>query len=311
MEHLLSVIIPAYNEEGMIETTAKTIADILNKENIHYEIIFVNDGSNDDTWQKINEAKACNNCIKGLCFSKNFGKEAAMLAGMNYSTGDCCVIIDCDLQHPPALIVQMYRLWEEGYEIIEAVKENRGKETLLHSIAAKGFYYVISRVTGIDLSKASDFKLLDRKAVNILINMREKNTFFRALSSWIGFKTTQIKFSVQERTVGKSKWSTMELIKYAISSVSSFSAAPMMFVALLGVVMLFGSAVLGCMTLYDKLIGKALEGFTTVIMIQLFIGSIVMISLGIIGYYISKIYEEVKDRPQYIVSKTCGGIDIK
>ena len=232
-----------------------------------------------------------------------------MFAGLSYAKGDCCVLIDCDLQHPPEKIVEMYGLWEQGYEVVEAVKADRGKESFLHRISAKCFYKLISKATNIDMSKASDFKLLDRKAVNALLLVKERNSFFRALSSWIGFKTTQIEFEVQERTVGKSKWSTWALVKYAISNITAFSAAPMQLVTVLGVVMLIASLVLGVEALYEKIIGVALDGFTTVILIQLFSGSIIMISLGIIGYYIAKIYEEIKKRPRYIVSEICGETD--
>ncbi|MEE1313779.1 MAG: glycosyltransferase family 2 protein [Lachnospiraceae bacterium] len=306
MDPLLSVIIPVYNEEDLIEEAANTIADLLEASNIIHEIIFVNDGSEDASWKKIQEESEENSNIRGICFSRNFGKEAAMFAGMYHAEGDCCVIIDCDLQHPPEKIIEMYRLWEDGYEIIEAVKADRGEESTFHAMGARCFYAIISKVMNVDMSRASDFKLLDRKAMMILLNMKEKNAFFRALSSWIGFRTAQIEFDVQERTAGKSKWSTKSLMKYAISNVSAFSAAPMQIVTLLGALMLVASIVLGCISLYQKLAGIALEGFTTVIIIQLFTGSIIMISLGIIGYYISKIYEEIKDRPRYIVRETCG-----
>ena len=303
---MVSVVIPAYNEEGMIAKTAATISAILTDAAIDYELIFVNDGSRDSTWDRIRKAAGENPAVRGVCFSRNFGKEAAMFAGMYYAKGACCVVIDCDLQHPPEKIVEMYRLWEQGYEIIEAVKTDRGKESFLHTLSARCFYKIISEVTGIDMSRASDFKLLDRKAVNVLLNMKEKNAFFRALSSWIGFRTTQVEFEVGERTVGESKWSTWSLIRYAVSNVTAFSAAPMQIVTVLGILMLCASLVLGVISLYQKFMGTALGGFTTVIIIQLFTGSIIMISLGIIGYYISKIYEEIKGRPRYVVSETCG-----
>ncbi len=303
---MVSVVIPAYNEEGMIAKTAATISAILTDAAIDYELIFVNDGSRDSTWDRIRKAAGENPAVRGVCFSRNFGKEAAMFAGMYYAKGACCVVIDCDLQHPPEKIVEMYRLWEQGYEIIEAVKTDRGKESFLHTLSARCFYKIISEVTGIDMSRASDFKLLDRKAVNVLLNMKEKNAFFRALSSWIGFRTTQVEFEVRERTVGESKWSTWSLIRYAVSNVTAFSAAPMQIVTVLGILMLCASLVLGVISLYQKFMGTALGGFTTVIIIQLFTGSIIMISLGIIGYYISKIYEEIKGRPRYVVSETCG-----
>lgn len=303
---MVSVVIPAYNEEGMIAKTAATISAILTDAAIDYELIFVNDGSRDSTWDRIRKAAGENPAVRGVCFSRNFGKEAAMFAGMYYAKGACCVVIDCDLQHPPEKIVEMYRLWEQGYEIIEAVKTDRGKESFLHTLSARCFYKIISEVTGVDMSRASDFKLLDRKAVNVLLNMKEKNAFFRALSSWIGFRTTQVEFEVRERTVGESKWSTWSLIRYAVSNVTAFSAAPMQIVTVLGILMLCASLVLGVISLYQKFMGTALGGFTTVIIIQLFTGSIIMISLGIIGYYISKIYEEIKGRPRYVVSETCG-----
>ena len=303
---MVSVVIPAYNEEGMIAKTAATISAILTDAAIDYELIFVNDGSRDSTWDRIRKAAGENPAVRGVCFSRNFGKEAAMFAGMYYAKGACCVVIDCDLQHPPEKIVEMDRLWEQGYEIIEAVKTDRGKESFLHTLSARCFYKIISEVTGIDMSRASDFKLLDRKAVNVLLNMKEKNAFFRALSFWIGFRTTQVEFEVRERTVGESKWSTWSLIRYAVSNVTAFSAAPMQIVTVLGILMLCASLVLGVISLYQKFMGTALGGFTTVIIIQLFTGSIIMISLGIIGYYISKIYEEIKGRPRYVVSETCG-----
>lgn len=309
MGKLLSVIVPAYNEEKMIGQAAEKIAGVLREAGICHEIIFVNDGSKDTTWEKINEAAANDSCIKGLCFSRNFGKEAAMFAGMYYAAGDCCVILDCDLQHPPEKIVEMYRLWEEGYEVIEAVKTDRGKENIFHAAAANCFYYVIGRITGFDMSRSSDFKLMDRKAVNVLLNMREKNAFFRALSSWIGFKTAQVEFQVQERMTGETKWSTTALVKYAISNISAFSAAPMQVVTLLGIITLCASVILGFVTMHDWVTGVAPEGFTTVVIVQLFTGSVIMMSLGIIGYYISKIYEEVKKRPKFIVRETCGDIE--
>lgn len=303
---MVSVIIPAYNEEAMLEKTASVISGILTDANIPYELIFIDDGSRDSTWEKIALSSEKVPGVRGIHFSRNFGKEAAIMAGLTESVGDCCVVIDCDLQHPPEKIVEMYRLWEQGYEIIEGQKSSRGTEGKLHTFAAKTFYSLISSATGIDMANASDFKLLDRKAVNVLINMQEKNAFFRALSSWIGFKTTRVEFDVRDREAGESKWSTRSLIKYAITNISSFSTAPMQIVTVLGVIMFVLSLILGSVSLIQKLCGQALEGFTTVILILLFSSSIIMISLGIIGYYIAKIYEEIKGRPRYIISAACG-----
>jgi len=303
---MLSVIIPAYNEEENIPRAVKEIGGVLAEEGIAHELIFIDDGSKDATWEKIKAESAKRRTVRGVHFSRNFGKESAIYAGLEAAEGDCAAVIDCDLQHPPEKLVEMYRLWEDGYEVVEAVKKDRGKESAAHKAAAGCFYSIISKVTGIDMQRASDFKLMDRKVVLALLNIHEKNAFFRALSAWVGFKTTQVEFSVREREAGVSKWSTKSLIKYALTNITSFSTAPMQVVTFLGVVMFIVMLVFGIVSLVQKIMGTALGGFTTVILLLLFIGSIVMMSLGIIGYYIAKIYEEVKGRPRYIVSEECG-----
>lgn len=300
----LSVVIPAYNEEKMIPKTAETVSRILREQKIPYELVFVNDGSKDDTWHQIEEAAKRHPGIVGVHFSRNFGKEAAILAGLANASGDCCAVMDCDLQHPPETLVEMYRLWEQGYEVVEGVKHSRGEESALHRASAAAFYHIMTRTVKIDMSRASDFKLMDRKAVDALLAMPERNTFFRALSSWVGYQTTSVEFDVQERTEGESKWSTMSLIRYAIQNIIGFSTAPMQMVTVAGVLVLLFALVLGIQSLFRYFTGRAVEGFTTVILLILIIGSVIMISLGIIGYYIARIYEEVKGRPRYLISKT-------
>lgn len=303
---MLSIVIPSYNEQDNIERTFETIKEILDQKEIPFEIIFVDDGSKDQTYFRIvTLAQKCPQA-KGISFSRNFGKEAAIFAGLEVASGECCVIMDCDLQHPPIILPQMYRLWLEGYEVVEGIKSSRGKENPLHTLCANTFYRLISKATGIDMAKASDFKLLDRKAVNALLILPERAPFFRALSSWVGFKTTSLPFEVQERTIGTSKWSVFSLFKYAVQNITAFSGAPMQFVTLMGWIMFVASIALGAHSLYQYFTGVALEGFTTVILLQLIIGSVLMISLGIIGHYISRIYDEIKARPRYIISKRCG-----
>ena len=303
---MLSVVLPSYNEEEMVPVAARTVHEILAAEGIDHELLFVDDGSRDATWQRIREAAASVPAVRGVHFSRNFGKEAAIFAGLSKARGDCVAVIDCDLQHPPEKLVEMYRLWEQGFEVIEGVKSDRGKESVMHRFAAKTFYAIISRATGIDMSRASDFKLLDRKAVNVILTMREKRAFFRALSSWVGFRTTEVSYEVRERTAGESKWSTWSLMKYAVSNITAFTAMPLHLVTVFGVITLLTSVVLGIIALVQKIAGTALGGFTTVIILLLFLGSLIMISLGIIGYYVGNIYEEIKDRPRYIIADTCG-----
>lgn len=306
---MLSVILPSYNEEKMIAKATARMAEILQPEKIDYELLFIDDGSRDGTWAQINEAAEKDSHVVGVHFSRNFGKEAAMFAGLEQARGDCCVVIDCDLQHPPEKIVEMYRLWEQGYEVVEGIKEDRGEESGLHKFAANSFYGLISKATGMDMSSSSDFKLLDRKVVDTLNSLPERNVFFRALSFWVGYKKTSVSYCVQERTEGVSKWSTKSLIKYALTNISSFSSAPLHIVTVLGFIMLAVAFVLGIIALVQKISGVALGGFTTVILLLLFSASVIMISLGIIGYYIARIYDEIKGRPRYIISRTCGRED--
>lgn len=303
----LSVVLPAYNEEESVPLAADVIGNLLTQAGIDHELIFVNDGSRDHTWRAIQEAAARRPQVRGIRFSRNFGKEAAIFAGLAQAKGDCCVVLDCDLQHPPEKILEMYRLWQQGWQVVEGVKISRGKESPFHTLAAKTFYRFLSGATRIDMSHASDFKLLDRRAVDVLVAMREKNAFFRALSSWIGFDTAQVEFEVQPRAAGESKWSLRSLTRYAVTNLAAFSTAPLQIVTILGVLVFLCSLVLGCWSLWQKINGQALEGFTTVILLLLLIGSALMVCLGILGYYIAKIYEEIKDRPRYIVADDCGG----
>lgn len=300
---MLSVILPAYNEAQMIDAAMRRIHEILKEAKIPYEIIFVNDGSTDGTKEEIEKAANLNSRVRGLCFSRNFGKEAAIYAGLADAAGDCAVVLDCDLQHPPEKIVDMYRLWQDGYDVIEGVKKSRGKESKGHAFAVKGFYKMISKATGVDMENASDFKLLDRKAIDTLINIPEKNMFFRAMSSWIGFKTISVEYDVAERTAGTTKWSTKSLFRYALSNITSFTTAPMELVTILGVITFVTGLILSVVALVQKIRGVALGGFTTVIILLCIFSSIIMISLGIIGFYIAKIYDEVKGRPRYIISE--------
>ena len=229
-----------------------------------------------------------------------------MFAGLEQSRGDCVVVMDCDLQHPPEKIVDMYRLWEQGYEVVEGIKEDRGEESVFHKFASNSFYSLISRATGMDMGASSDFKLLDRKVVDTLNALPERNVFFRALSFWVGFKKAEVLYRVQERTEGESKWSTKSLIKYAVTNIASFSSAPLHIVTVMGVITLIVAVVFGVISLVQKIMGVAQPGFTTVILLLLLIGSFLMISLGIIGYYLARIYDEIKGRPRYIISRICG-----
>ena len=261
----------------------------------------------DGTWAEIEKAGKSYPNVTGVHFSRNFGKEAAVFAGLAQASGDVIAVMDCDLQHPPATLVQMYRLWQDGYEVIEGVKSDRGKEGAVHKKCAEFFYGIMTKATKVNMKDASDFKMIDRKAVDSILSMPERNMFFRATSSWVGFKTTSVRFEVQEREAGVSKWSPWSLVKYAFTNIVAFTTVPLQFVTVGGLICFLCSLALMIYSLVQYFGGRAVEGYTTLLLVLLLIGSAVMISLGIIGYYIAKIYEEVKHRPRYIVSKIIHG----
>lgn len=299
---MLSVVIPAYNEQDNIPVAAQRLGEILGSVT-DYELIFVDDGSKDNTWKIISELSVGDSRIRGLRFSRNFGKEGAIFAGLKASRGDCTAVIDCDMQHPPELLVKMYKAWQGGAEVVEAVKASRGKEGLLYKLFAKSFYRMMKKGANVDLDGASDYKLMDRRVVDALNSMPERLTFFRALSCWVGFRTERIEFNVAPRNAGSTKWSFKKLFSYAISSITSFTNLPMQIITVSGVLFFIFALILAIQTVANFLLGNAADGFSTVILLMLIIGSILMLGIGIIGYYLSKIYEEIKCRPRYIVAE--------
>jgi len=304
MRKLLSIIIPAYNEQDMLSIAYEEIKKVVSGLEADHEFIFIDDGSKDNTFTAIqNLVEQGNTDVHGISFSRNFGKEAAIFAGLKEAKGDCCIVMDCDLQHPASTIPEMYRLWTEGYDIVEGVKSSRGKESIIHKAMAKLFYSVITACANIDLADASDFVLLDRKAIDALVAMPESAPFFRGLSRWIGYKSIKVPFEVAERTIGETKWSTKGLIKYAIHNITIFSAEPLQIVTVMGMIFIIASIFIGGEALYTYITGSAKDGFTTVIILILLSSGIIMVSLGIIGVYLSQIYDEVKDRPRYIISR--------
>ncbi len=305
---LLSVVLPAYNEEQNIANTAAVLSKLFSENEIDYELVFISDGSKDNTYEEIRKVAAENPKVKGAEFSRNFGKEAGIFAGLELTTGDAVIVMDCDLQHPPSVIPRMWQLWQNGAEVVEGIKLSRGKETLGHKLSAGLFYKIMSKLIKMDMNASSDFKLLDRKVVDVLLSLPERNTFFRALSFWAGFQTESVQYEVQERQFGESKWSFWSLMKYAISNATSFSTLPLQLVTVMGVISILFSSVLAVQTLVRFLMGNAVEGFTTVILLILIIGGFLMLSLGIIGHYIARIYEEVKGRPKYIISKVTDNV---
>lgn len=302
---MLSVVIPAYREENAVPAAARETAQILRQAQIPYELIFVDDGSSDGTWQAIRAASREDACIRGLSFSRNFGKEAAILAGLEAARGECCAVMDCDLQHPPEKLPEMYRLWQEGWEVVNGVKTDRGRESGLRRLAARSFYRLMGRASGQDMSGASDFKLLDQRVVRALLSLPERRTFFRALAHWTGFRETELEFRVEERRAGKSHWSLCALVRYAASGIAGSTAAPLQIVTVLGCGALLLALVLGAVTLGEVLRGRTVSGARGVILLLLALGGCLMLSLGLMGYYLGRVFEEVQHRPRYLVARSC------
>lgn len=303
----ISVVIPAYNEGAGIESALETIAAILDAVVSDWEILVIDDGSLDDTFARVARASLENPRVKGVSLSRNFGKEAGLLAGLKYSRGRAVVVIDADLQHPPDLIPEMLRLWREGAKIVHAVKRNRDTDSLFKRLSAWGVNQLISKMGGINIHNSSDYKLLDREIVDILAyQLPERERFFRGLSSWVGFREEFIEFDVTERQESESKWSFWSLAELAITALTSFTSMPLRIVTFLGLATLVLGFGVASDALWSWHQGRAVSGFATIIITLLLIGSFIMISLGVIGEYIAKIYEEIKARPPYFVKTTVG-----
>lgn len=321
----LSIVIPVFEEEKTLEHTFSVIKPLAEQLTDNYEIVVVDDGSRDDSFQIISAWNSLDARIKGVRLSRNFGKEAALFAGLTKARGQIVITIDGDLQHPPEIIPDMVKKWRAGAAIVHGVKrERRGagtwsqqfkslfrperrEEGRLYQWAQFLFNWLFSRLAGFDMTGSSDFKLLDRRIVRILVNdLREYGRFYRGLSTWVGFKQEIIEFAVQPRTSGQSHWSTWALLRYAWKTITAFTALPLQVVPALGLLMLIVAILLSIQTLISKAIGHAVSGFATLEITLLFTGSLVMLGLGVIGQYLSQIYDELKRRPVFLIEDEIG-----
>ena len=305
---LLSIILPAHNEEGGIQHAVDEIGKVIQTCNIAYEFIVIDDGSRDNTYSKVCELiDQKNYVIKAIKFSRNFGKEAAILAGLKNAAGDIVITMDADLQHPPEIIPEMIQAWEQGAHIVSAVKENRSQDRFIARFRAGIFNGILTRLGGIDIRNSSDFKLLDREVVDVIVHqIPERIRFYRGLADWIGYQQTTIPFTVANRNNGEGKWSTWGLIELATTAIVSFTSVPLRIITILGCITLVFGFVVAIDALWGWFNNQAVSGFVTIIMTLLLLGSFIMISLGIVGEYIAKIYDEIKARPSYLVESRKG-----
>jgi len=303
---LCSIIIPAYNEELVVQETYKRLKTVMDSINEPYELIFVNDGSKDNTAAIIRKLCETDERVKLVDFSRNFGHQLASTAGMDYSSGDTVVLIDADLQDPPELIPEMIRKWREGYEVVYGVRIKRIGETFFKKLTAKLFYRFMKSMTEVDMPlDTGDFRLIDRKVCNALKTANEKNRYIRGLISWLGFKQIGIEYVRDKRFAGETKYPLKKMIKFAFDGITSFSYKPLKLATYFGTVISGLSFLYLLVVLFQRLFtDDTVAGWASILAVSLFFNGIILIILGIIGEYIGRIYDEVKGRPLYIVRET-------
>jgi polyisoprenyl-phosphate glycosyltransferase len=308
---LVSLVSPVHDEaEGLGRFVAR-VREVMGAAHPRFELVLVDDGSRDTSWEVIRGLAAADPRVRGLRLSRNFGKEAAVVAGLAACRGEAAVVLDSDLQHPPSLLPELLERWREGYDVVEAVKRSRTHQPWLVRIAGSGFNRVFSRLTGVDLTDASDFRLLARDPLDAVRSLPERALFFRGTSTWIGYDRTQVPFEVDDRVAGATRWSLRSLVRLAVDGITSFTSAPLRLVTGAAAVFALFALALGVQTLVRFLSGDAVQGFTTVILLLLVQGTVMLLGLGIIGEYVARIHDEVKARPRYLVAdRTEPGPDV-
>ena len=305
----ISILIPCYNEEQSLPLLYPELVKLMDSEpNYEWELMFVNDGSRDNTLTVLQQLRGQDQRVNYVDLSRNFGKEAAMLAGFDHVTGDCMVIIDADLQHPPKLIHGMIHLWEQGYDDVYAKRKTRGKESWLRKRLSLQFYKILQSSSRFDvLQNVGDFRLLDRCCINALKQMRESERYTKGMYSWIGFRKKDIEFEQGDRQAGKSSWNYKQLFSFAIDGITSFTNVPLRISTIVGfIVSLFAFLYMIYVFIKALIYGDPVQGYPTLVILILFLGGIQLLSLGIIGEYIGRIYNETKNRPDYIVREFNG-----
>lgn len=304
----VSILIPVYNEEKMLPLLVPELKKVMAKVNGKYEweVMFVNDGSKDGSLEMLRSICGQEKMMHYVSLSRNFGKENAMLAGFDYVSGNCMVIMDADLQDPPSLIPKMLKYWELGYEDVYAKRANRGKESWLRKQFSLLFYRILDHSTRFDiLQNVGDFRLLDRKCIDALRELRESERYTKGMFCWIGFRKKEVVFDRGDRAAGQSNWSFWSLFNLAVEGITSFTTAPLRFATVVGAVVAFVAFLFLAFYVGKRLIiGDPVQGFTTLAAIMLFLGGIQLLTIGILGEYIGRIFNETKRRPVYVVGET-------
>jgi len=300
---MISIILPCFNEENNVNKMYERLLAALKNVVDDYELIFIDDGSTDHTLSKLTELCKGDGNIKILEFSRNFGHQAAICAGLDYAKGDAVVMMDADLQHPPELIPSLLQKWYEGYEIVYTIRNDPADISLFKKVTARLFYKLINALAKINVPENSaDFRLLDKAVVKQLGTMTERTKFFRGLISWVGFKQYPVYYEAAPRFTGDSKYTLWKMVKFALDGITSFSAYPLHVATIIGLLVSTISFLYAAYAIYAKLFTQeALPGWTSVLVAVLFLGGIQLLSLGIIGEYLGRTFEEMKGRPPYII----------
>ncbi len=308
MTPLLSVIVPVFNEEAVLPAFHRALTAVLGPLGIDYEILFVNDGSTDGTAAGLDALRGTDERVKFLEFSRNFGHQSAMAAGLAFARGRACVVMDADLQDPPELLPRMLELWRGGHEVVFAVRRSRSGETPFKKITAHVFYRLLRVLAGVDIPPdTGDFRLMDRSVVDAVNALPERNRFMRGLVSWIGFRQIGLPFDRPPRAAGETKFSVWKMFRFAVDGLTSFSHVPLRMVTLAGFAAFLGSAALLSWVSYVKFLSRrTVPGWTSLIGVILLLGGAQLLALGVIGEYIARIFDEAKRRPLYLVRRSAG-----
>lgn len=303
----ITVVVPAFNEAEGIAAFLAQLFGVLQGCSNNFEVVVVDDGSRDATWERVRAELPRYPQLRALRFTRNFGKEAGILAGLREARGKAVVVMDSDGQHPPALLPQMLELWRSGQaHIVAAQKANRDTDSMLARLNARMFNGLMRMLTGLDLEGASDFRLLDRRVVDTLLSFPEKVRFFRGMTVWTGYKTVPISFDVAPRIAGSSQWSTAQLTRLAVTAITAYSAKPLGMIFRLGLIGMAAAALLLLQALYSWYTHRAISGWTSITVIMLFFGSANLLGIGVLGAYLAQIFDEIKARPEFLVAESIG-----
>lgn len=300
----ISIVVPAFNEAEGIAVFLEQLQDMLKQCSVDFDIWVIDDGSRDATWERLRQVLECGLHVKALRFTRNFGKEAAILAGLRHAKGQAVIVMDADGQHPVTLLPKMIETWRTGKaHIVAAQKTDRSGDSLLARFNASMFNGLMRALTGLDLTGASDFRLLDRRVVDTLLSFPERVRFFRGMTVWTGFTTVHLGFEVAPRIAGTSQWSAHQLTQLAITAITAYSAKPLTLIFRLGLLGMIGAALLLVQAMYSWAANIAVSGWTSLTLVMLFFGSANLLGIGVLGAYLAQIFNEVKGRPEFLVSE--------